>query len=98
MGAVVILMLIVIGGNTVHQFATIRTYLYKTPNSEFTFYVLPEKGRDLEMMHDQFKEWQGADEKRQNMQLHRCHQKKLLDFWHWYDYSTAYYDYPLLQE
>lgn len=77
----------------------LNSYNFRTKNNEFTFILISEKGRDLNMMNSQFELFKVENSQTLDTVLYRTFEKKPLKFWNWYAYySEAKYQYPFLKE
>ncbi len=67
----------------------INSYPYETRNSEFVFTVIPEKGRDTEMMERQFQKFLKENPQSKDTIIYRTFKRNPLKFWNWSFYMTS---------
>ncbi|WP_155847164.1 hypothetical protein [Algoriphagus marincola] len=76
-----------------------QSYLFQTQNAEFEFWAIPSKGRDIEMMEQQFKEFRERSPEFSELRIYRTFSRNPFKFWNWFDYLTNdQYDYPFQEE
>ena len=67
----------------------INSYPYETQNTEFAFTVIPEKGRDTEMMERQFQKFLKENPQSKDTIIYRTFKRNPLKFWNWSFYMTS---------
>jgi len=67
----------------------INSYHYETESSEFVFTVIPEKGRDTEMMERQFQKFLKENPQSKDTIIYRTFKRNPLKFWNWSFYMTS---------
>lgn len=76
-----------------------NSYEFRTQNKEFTFILISEKGKNIEMMDRHFKIFKNENPQTKDTIIYRTFKKETLKFWNWYSYLTEErYQYPLLIE
>ncbi|HSF56071.1 MAG TPA: hypothetical protein VLA71_20115 [Algoriphagus sp.] len=71
-----------------------KSYLFQTEKAEFEFWTMPSKGRDIEMMELQFKNFREENPEHSDLEIYRTFGRNPLKFWNWFDYLTNdRYDY-----
>lgn len=65
-----------------------KSHFFQTEEAEFQFCTMPAKGRDLEMIQDQFATFQKENPEYSTLQLQRTFKRNPLQFWNWYSYCT----------
>lgn len=63
-------------------------YHYETSNCEFTFRMVPTKGRDLSDMQTAFIKFSQKSDLSKDLILYRTFQKNYWKFWKWREYFT----------
>ncbi|MEM6317130.1 MAG: hypothetical protein AAF960_05630 [Bacteroidota bacterium] len=85
---------LLISSNYYHSI-TIKSYNFCSSNGEFTYTLLPNKGRNEHMMKMAFDQWKKENKQRGEQALFRGFEKEYAKFWKWYEYATStYYQYP----
>lgn len=75
-------------------------YHFVNSNEEFSFTLVPSKGRDTAMMERRYKHWveNNSNKAIKDDRLYRTFEVNVLKFWNWYEYLTSpIYHYPYIK-
>ena len=98
-----VFMFLIVGLIIISNFATSvsmgftigKIYQFESPNSDFSFGVVPSKGRDLAMMEQRIKAYQEEHPVTKEVIICRTFKKNYLKFWMWGEYLfRAEWQYP----
>ncbi len=67
---------------------TLHIYNFETKNGNFKYVVIPQKGRDLEMMKHAFILYRHDNPSTVDTVLYRTFKPNYLKFWNWHGYAT----------